>query len=253
MIWLIGAFAATALLYASVGFGGGSTYTALLALSGIDYRILPAISLACNVVVVAGGTIRFACAGLLDWKAALPLALLAAPFAWLGGQTPISERAFLTLLALSLMLAGLALLLQRDGNASEDTNAGNALLRRLTLPFSAGVGYLAGLVGIGGGIFLAPFLHLTRWGKAKQIAATASLFILVNSLSGLAGQAQKLATNGQFPELLAHWPLMLAVLLGGSVGTHLGITVLRAQPIRMLTGLLTLFVAGQLLWKLYGR
>lgn len=105
-IWLIPAFLGTALLYASVGFGGGSTYNALLALAGVDYRVLPAIALTCNIIVVIGGTWRFHRAGLLPWRRALPLVLVSAPFAGLGGLTPITETAFLALLASSLFVAG---------------------------------------------------------------------------------------------------------------------------------------------------
>ena len=217
-IWLIPAFLGTALLYASVGFGGGSTYNALLALAGVDYRVLPAIALTCNIIVVIGGTWRFHRAGLLPWRRALPLVLVSAPFAGLGGLTPITETAFLALLATSLFVAGLALLVQRErpletAPAQQDRKTGFADL--LT---GAGVGYLAGLVGIGGGIFLAPYLHMTRWAAAKQIAATASLFILINSITGLAGQLGKLGSTGALPEVAGYWPLALAVLIGGQIG-----------------------------------
>ena len=248
----IAAFFATALLYASVGFGGGSTYTALLALWGVDYRILPAISLLCNIIVVTGGTIRFHRAGLLDWRRALPVALIAAPFAWLGGLTPIKESTFLTLLAVSLLIAGVTLLVQRE---PESKGTGPIEPKRTdakTLTVAVLLGYLAGLVGIGGGIFLAPFLHFTRWGSAKTIAAAASLFILVNSVAGLIGQSLKLGASGQFPALADHWPLALAVLLGGQIGGMMGIRLFSPLLLRRLTGVLVLYVAGQLLWKLYG-
>ena len=107
MDWLPPAFFGTALLYASVGFGGGSTYNALLALAGFDFRLLPIVSLCCNVVVVTGSTIRFARAGEMPWKRALVLSLIAAPLAFLGGLTPIREATFLFLLGLSLVAAGL--------------------------------------------------------------------------------------------------------------------------------------------------
>jgi len=85
-------FGLTALLYAAVGFGGGSTYTALLLLGGVAVGLVPAISLACNVVVVTGGTIRFARAGVMPWAKALPLIVVAAPLAFLGGLTPVKQR-----------------------------------------------------------------------------------------------------------------------------------------------------------------
>ncbi|MFM7029229.1 MAG: sulfite exporter TauE/SafE family protein [Chakrabartia sp.] len=249
-IWLTPAFFGTALLYASVGFGGGSTYNALLALSGVDYRVLPAIALSCNILVVVGGTWRFHQAGLVPWRRALPLALVAAPFAWAGGLTPIKESVFLGLLAASLMIAGLALLLQKEVPVAQD---GEAAATRGTgladLGVGALIGYLAGLVGIGGGIFLAPYLHVTRWAITRQVAATASLFILINSIAGLAGQMLKLGSAG-LPALAGYWPLFLAVLVGGQIGSLMGIRLMPPLIVRRTTALLVLYVAGQLVWKI---
>ena len=186
MASLIVAFFVAALLYASVGFGGGSTYTALLALAEIDYRLLPLLSLACNIVVVAGSSLRFARAKVTPWRNALLLTGVAAPAALLGGLTPIDEATFLTILGASLVLTALTLLLRPRDTATGAPPRFAGAMPVLAVP----LGYLAGLVGIGGGIFLAPFLHLTRWDSARAIAATASLFILVNSLFGLAAIAQ---------------------------------------------------------------
>lgn len=243
MIWLAAAFLVTALLYAGVGFGGGSTYSALLALSGADYRILPLISLACNVVVVAGSTIRFARAAVTPWKGALLLTALAAPAALLGGLTPIGKDSFLLLLGASLVLTGVTLLLPvRAEQAGEPSRIGRLM------PFAAApLGYLAGLVGIGGGIFLAPLLHLTRWNNARAIAATASLFILVNSLFGLAGQVLK-GGAGRFEAAVAFGlPLMLAVVVGGQVGSFLALRYLPLKAIRWLTAALVVAVGLRLL------
>lgn len=245
MTLLAAAFLLTALLYASVGFGGGSTYTALLAVAGVDYRMLPLIALVCNIVVVTGGSIRFARAGLVPWRRVLPLVAVSVPAAFLGGLTPIGEREFLLLLGASLLVAGGLLLLQptRDATASDPTPRP---LRDGGL--GAAVGYLSGLVGIGGGIFLSPIQHLTRWATAKQIAATASVFILVNSLAGLAGQLTKLGTAG-LAGLSAWWPLFAAVLIGGQIGSHAGIRLFGEVMVRRATGVLIVAVAVQLLWK----
>ena len=240
--WLVPGFFGTALLYASVGFGGGSTYSALLALAGTDYRILPILSLACNIVVVTGSTIRFARAGEVPWRGALTLSLIAAPLAFLGGLTPIGKSAFLTLLGASLVFAALALLLPipKDAEVRDKPVRGIALA-------AAPLGYLAGLVGIGGGIFLAPLLHLARWDKARRIAASASLFILINSLAGLVGQLAKSGV-ARFGEALAGGlPLLLAVLVGGQIGSFLALRFLPAQTIRWLTAGLTGWVGIRLL------
>ena len=242
-LWLIPAFFGTALLYASVGFGGGSTYSALLALAGTDYRILPIISLACNIVVVTGGVIRFARAGEMPWRGALAVALIAAPLAFLGGLSPIGESAFMTLLGASLVFAALALLLPVT-NPGIVGRSGRTWTMALA---AAPLGYLAGLVGIGGGIFLAPLLHLTRWDSARRIAATASLFILINSLSGLVGQLAK-AGVGRFGEALGGaLPLLVAVAIGGQIGSYLALRYLPAQAIRWLTAALTGWVGIRLL------
>lgn len=243
MIWLPAGFFATALLYASVGFGGGSTYSALLSLAGFDYRLLPIVSLACNVVVVTGSTIRFARAGQVPWRAALTLSLIAAPLAFLGGLTPIRQGTFLLVLGLSLIAAGLALFVPR----APDQAAGRSPAARYMAIAVAPLGYLAGLVGIGGGIFLAPLLHLSRWDKARRIAATTSLFILINSLAGIAGQ---LAKNGpdRFAEALTGaLPLLIAVVLGGQLGSVLALRWLPERVIRWLTAALTIWAGSRLL------
>jgi uncharacterized protein len=243
MLWLAAAFFATALLYASVGFGGGSTYNALLALAETDYRILPLIALSCNVVVVAGSSIRYAHAGITPWRGALALTALAAPAALLGGLTPIGERGFLLLLGASLVLTGLTLLIP-----VRDTRAGEPGVLARLVPFAAvPLGYLAGLVGIGGGIFLAPLLHLVRWRDARAIAATASLFILINSLFGLAGQLLKGGIERFETAIAFGLPLLLAVAIGGQIGSLLAVRLLPRHWIRWLTAALTLWVGLRLL------
>lgn len=249
MFWLPIGFFAAALLYASVGFGGGSTYNALLSLAGFDYRLLPIVSLCCNIIVVAGSSMRFARARVTPWKNALILSLIAAPMAFLGGKTPIREATFLTLLALSLIAAGLALLLPR---ASEDAAPVQPHRSARWVPLAAvPLGYLAGLTGIGGGIFLAPLLHFTRWANARAIAATTSLFILINSVSGLYGQALKNGPGAFGAALSDALPLLVAVVLGGQLGSVLALRLLPERVIRWLTAALTIWAGGQLLLKVY--
>ena len=240
-------FALTAALYASVGFAGGSTYNALLALAGVDYRVFPIVALVCNLVVATGGTIRFARAGLVPWKRLLPLLALSIPAAWIGGMLPVSKHLFLSLLGGSLLVASILLMLQREREVGE---------RRFAIlgpAIAAPIGLLSGIVGIGGGIFLAPVLHLIGWDRAKRVAATASVFILSNSIAGLGGQLTKL--SGQ-PALIGaaldYWPLMLAVLVGGQIGTRIGVQLLPALWLRRLTALLILYVAVRLLIQAFG-
>ncbi|MEM9501910.1 MAG: sulfite exporter TauE/SafE family protein [Pseudomonadota bacterium] len=237
------AFFLTALLYAAVGFGGGSTYAALLALSGLDYRLLPMVALACNIVVVAGSTVRFARAGVTPWRGAIVMTALAAPAALLGGLTPIDQATFMVLLGASLILTGIMMLVPVSEETADEANP----IVRFMPVFAAPLGYLAGLVGIGGGIFLAPLLHLTRWNNARAIAATASFFILVNSLFGLAGQLLKHGPGAFGGAIGAALPLLLAVAIGGQIGSLMAVKMLPRLWIRWLTALLVFVVGMRLL------
>jgi uncharacterized membrane protein YfcA len=242
---LIPVFALVALLYASVGFGGGSTYSALLAIAGIEHKLVPLIALLCNVVVVAGGFIRYFRAGLYEWRRVLPLLMVSAPMALLGGLIPLKESTFYLLLGTGLFLSSimLALPIQKLPRIQ--------LPSSLLLLLSSTVGLLAGLSGIGGGIFMSPVLHLVQWSDARRIAAFASFFILVNSLAGITGQMIKNGGNIGFEPALPHWPLMLAVLLGGQIGGHLGIKLFSPPLIRQITAVLVGYVAITLLIKGY--
>jgi len=237
------AFFVTALLYASVGFGGGSTYAALLAISGLDYRLLPLVALACNIVVVAGSSVRFALTGVTPWRGALLLTALAAPAALLGGLTPIDQTTFMVLLGASLVLTGITMLIPISKEAVGEPSR----LAKLMPVAAAPLGFLAGLVGIGGGIFLAPLLHLTRWRDARSIAATASFFILINSMFGLAGQFLKQGSGALAGAIGAALPLLLAVAIGGQIGSLLAVKVLPRRWIRWLTAALVAIVGGRLL------
>ena len=240
---IIAAFFVTALLYAAVGFGGGSTYAALLALSGMDYRLLPMVALACNIIVVVGSSVRFAQARITPWRGALLMTSLAAPAALLGGLTPIDRDTLMLLLGGSLLLTGVTMLIPvREGVVGEPTRFATAM------PFiAAPLGYLAGLVGIGGGIFLAPLLHLTRWKDPRSIAATASIFILVNSLFGLVGQVLKQGPSVLGGAIGAALPLLIAVAIGGQIGSLMAVKFLPQRAIRWLTAVLVIWVGVRLL------
>jgi|TARA_R100001244_G_scaffold20643_9_gene21719 uncharacterized membrane protein YfcA len=241
-------FALTAALYASVGFGGGSTYIALLALAALDYRALPIIALLCNIIVVTGGTIRFQLRGLIDWPKIWPILLLSVPAAWLGGRMVVDEENFLMLLGLSLAAAGILLIMEPFIKRAGD-GGGRGTRHWLFAPaIGTGIGFLSGMVGIGGGIFLAPILLLTRWSNSRRIAATASVFILFNSIAGLGGQLAKSGLGGGGEAVLGYWPLFLGVLLGGQVGSILASKTLPEIWIRRLTALLILYVAVRILW-----
>ena len=244
-------FALTALIYASVGFGGGSSYTALLVLSSTDYQILPLISLACNLVVASGGVWRFAQAGEIPWGRALPLCALSVPLAWVGGTLKVPEALFIGLLGASLFAAGLLLLLSGQKTAQSEAAENPRRAGGREIAIGGGLGLLSGVVGIGGGIFLAPILHLTRWAGARAVAGTAALFILLNSIAGMLGQVTKLGGEARLGDAAAYWPLLLAVLVGGQIGSRLGVAILPEIWLRRLTALLVLAVAVRLLLRFF--
>ena len=251
MPYLAALFLVTAIVYASVGFGGGSTYNALLVLSGADYRVLPSVALTCNIIVVTGGVWHFARAGHLQLKLVLPFLALSVPMAFLGGRLPIDERVFVGLLGLSLAFTGLRLLFSRARDTAPAGSPPAARRWAIGLPVGAATGLLAGLVGIGGGIFLAPLLHVLHWGAARAIAAASSLFILINSVAGLAGQIMKLGDVGQLDQFYQYLWLFPAVFLGGQIGSRLGSRHLPGLLVRRLTAAVVLYVAGRLLIRWY--
>ncbi len=221
MIILTLLFFIVALLYSKVGFGGGSSYNALLVLFDVDYQIYPTIALVCNLIVVTGGCWLFLKRGFFSIRLLLPFILTSIPMAHLAGRMEVDKTIFLAILSVALLVSGLVMIFNRhlqEHVTSPDTNRN---LWRWGLPIGACLGSLAGLVGIGGGVFLSPMLYLLGWGTAKQIAAAASGFILVNSLAGLSGQYIKLHnTSAGLNQVFDFWPVFIAVLIGGQIGTQ---------------------------------
>lgn len=242
-------FFLTSVVYASVGFAGGSTYTAALSITDIDYRIIPVVSLCCNIIVSAGGCWCFARNGLLGWWRVLPWVALSVPMAFLGGLLPVSKIAFFGVLGLALLLAGLKLLIGK--NVANSADAVPLTRKSVALSCGAGLGFLAGITGIGGGIYLAPLLHFLKWASARQIAATCSFFIFINSLAGISGQFLKLNNAGVIADAVSYWPLAVSVLFGGAIGSWLGAVRLPLGWITKATGLLTCYAGVQLLSKFY--
>lgn len=244
--FLIGLFFITALLYSSVGFGGGSTYNALLILSGADFRIVPVIALACNIVVVMGNAVRYAASGYLRWKALAPGLLVSVPLAWIGGSVSMDERSFSALLGIILLLTAITMFFQERWQLARAADINAPVL--ILFAVGAACGFVAGLVGIGGGIFLAPCLYAINWGSEKSIAAACSLFILLNSISGMAGQVSKLESSGLLELATPYWPLIPAVMIGGWIGNRYGVLSMNPGHVRKGTALLILVVAMRLLW-----
>lgn len=246
-ITLAFAFLITAAFYASAGFGGGSTYTALLAVSGAPFYVIPIVSLLCNICVVAGNCFRYFKVKLIKASSVWPLFILSIPAAFLGGRLHVSEAIFIGLLCLALAVAGIRMLfstpdVQGSNEAFQDKPIFCALI-------GGAIGFYSGIVGIGGGIFLAPILYKFRWGSAQEIAAACSAFIMVNSLSGLGGHLIKANSLDVTPEIVPYAPLILAVFIGGTIGNVISLRFLEPRHLRRITGVLILAVAIRLAMK----
>ena len=247
MLNLIILFFVTSTIYSSVGLGGGSTYLALLLLWGIPYTIFPVIALSCNIIVVTGNCINYSRAGNLDLKFLAPYLVGSIPMAFIGGALSIEKELFEILLFVILLLAGLFLLINFKTYNDNEEN-----FRKIPLPLSILIGgilgFVSGVVGIGGGIFLSPILFLLRAAKTKIIITAASVFILINSLSGIVGQLTK---NQVLEEMINYWPLLIAVLIGGQIGNFLNIKILPTKILALTTSALVLFVAFRMFFKIF--
>jgi len=239
MIILSTLFFVTAILYSSVGFGGGSTYLALLLIWEVPYYIFPVIALLCNILVVSGNSINYVKAGNFSLKLLIPFLVGSIPFAFIGGSVSIEKELFELILFFVLMIAGLLLLFQ-----NKFFNQKNIQYKKLPIYISFVIGsilgLISGIVGIGGGIFLSPILFLLRTANPKKIATTASLFILTNSLAGVMGQLTK---GYVIDKLTEYWPLFLIVLIGGQIGNFLNLKIFSNRTLVIITALLVLFVA----------
>ena len=239
-----------AAVYSSVGFGGGSSYIAILALFSFPYLGIPQAALLCNIIVASGSVLFYIKNQTLRIKPAIPYVVTSVPMAFIGGRIQIEKELYLFLLSLVLIYAALKMLFfNRSSN-----NKKIAEKKDLKEPnffawiIGAAVGFLSGLIGIGGGIILAPMLHLEGRLKAKSIAAISAFFILVNSLSGLGGQLLKSGFSVE-PAFMVF--LAFAVFLGGRAGNIWSARKFSENSVSRITGVLVLFVAFRILYQIY--
>ena len=242
MIILSILFFITAILYSSVGFGGGSTYLALLLIWNIPYYIFPVIALFCNILVVTGNSINYIRAGNHNIKLLIPFLIGSIPFSFLGGTLIINKEIFEILLFIVLSIAGLLLMVN---NKSYEKREIKVKKINFIISFLIGsiLGIVSGIVGIGGGIFLSPILFLLKADSPKNIATSASLFILINSISGIFGQLSK---ENILNEVLLYWPLFFAVIIGGILGNFLNLKIFSSRVLVLITSVLVIFVAARM-------
>tara|TARA_B100001175_G_C19510230_1_gene643312 strand:+ start:487 stop:1233 length:747 start_codon:yes stop_codon:yes gene_type:complete len=240
-------FFVTAILYASVGFGGGSTYLALLLIWDVPYYMFPILALICNIFVVSGNSFNYIKAGNLNLKLLIPYLIGSIPLAFIGGSLQIDKNLFEIFLFLVLAFAGSMLLLNINSYDEKNTDYKNIPLL-VSILIGGLLGFSSGVVGIGGGIFLSPILFLIKAGKPKHIVTTASLFILINSIVGVIGQLTK---NMVLSEISNYWYLFFAVIIGGHIGNFLNLKIFPTRILALVTSILVLFVAIRMGIKLF--
>ena len=239
-------FFITAAVYSSVGFGGGSTYLALLLIWDIPYSMFPLIALSCNIIVVSGNCFNYIRAGNLNFRLLAPYLVGSIPLAFIGGSLPVDKKFFEGILFIVLIIAGLLLLL--NFKSFDDKKEVYKKIPYLISVLIGGIlGLVSGIVGIGGGIFLSPVLFLLKVAKPKHIITAASLFILINSIFGIIGQLTK---NLGYSELHSYFYLLIAVLIGGQIGNYLNLNIFPTRILALVTSGLILFVAIRMGFKL---
>src|SRR5680860_177528 len=229
-----------ALFYSSVGFGGGSSYLAILSLFLTNFYEIRSTALVLNICVVSIGTIMFIKHRVFNFKLFWPFMIFSIPLAFLGAQLRLSQKIFFLILGSALILSGLFLILKYLQNKIESKEFSNP--KKFML--GGFVGLLSGISGIGGGIFLSPVLNILQWANPRIIASLASVFILVNSVAGLIG----LNVAGTFHiNYNLIFQLIIAVVLGGSLGSYLSNKKFNLKFLGILTAILVFYVGLRLI------
>ena len=231
-----------AALFTSVGHGGASAYIALMALFGLAPGVIRPTALALNVLVTGFSSLRYYQAGLFSWRTLWPVLLGAIPMAFIGGGIQLPGNFYKPLVGVVLLIAAVRLLMPQELKSTltpKDIPVGWGIVCGIA------IGFLAGLTGTGGGIFLSPILLFMGWSETRTASGVTSVFILCNSLAGLAGNY---ASLGALPSQL--WLFVPAVLIGAAFGTRLGISTLAKRGILRALGVV-LVIAGFKLIGLY--
>lgn len=228
-----------AFLYASVGHGGASGYLALMAIFSMAPDVMKPTALILNLFVSLTAFIQFYRGGHFQWKIFFPLALASIPFAFLGGMITIDPAIYKKILGILLLVAVVRFLFfpNKEVVATEQSRLGPSLL------MGAGIGFLSGLIGIGGGIILSPILLMLRWTDQKQTAAISAMFIFVNSLAGLGGQMQK---GIHFTQDML-WYVVVA-FAGGLLGAYFGALRFNQQVLKTVLAFVLLIASYKLIW-----
>jgi uncharacterized membrane protein YfcA len=232
-VFLFLAIGLIAFLYSSVGHAGASGYIATMTLFGIAPTVIRPTALVLNILVASIGTFQFWRAGHFSWKLFWPFALLSIPAAYFGGYLQPSASVLRILIGVVLLFSAARLVFRRGDPPQTVTPS-----RPVAISAGAGLGFLSGLTGTGGGIFLTPLLLFCRWAHIRQAAAVSALFIWVNSIAGLVGYFTKVRSIPSLGLILAG-----AAIVGGAVGSHLGSRRFAARVISLFLATV-LLIAG---------
>lgn len=233
-----------AFVYSTAGFGGGSSYMAIMALMGVNIYLMKSTALLCNIVVVTGGVINFYKQGYLPMKKALWLSVASVPMAFIGSYIPLKQHVFFMVLGSALIISALLMFyrLLPFYNVDKPVDENQPVYK---FSIAGGfIGGLSGMTGIGGGIFLSPLLKLAHFDTAKNIAGLSSFFILVNSISGILGQFSRKEIN--FNPMFTI-PLLICVIIGGQIGTRLSAKKLSEKWVTIATAVLVFYAGTRLL------
>lgn len=242
--WFIaGLFFIIAFIYSSVGLGGGSSYTALMAILSFNVLAIPLLSLSLNLIVTSIGSVTFIRNRHANWRLILPFLITSMPMAYLGGALNLPKTVFYWLLLVSLLFVAARIYLWRNTALHLQLSTRG----KLFISFIAGsvLGLLAGIVGIGGGIYLVPLIIILGLGTGQQAAACGAIFVWLNSAAGLTSRLQYNSVD-----LSGHLPLIIAVVLGGVLGSYMGSKRFSAQRLEKILGLIILVAIGFLGRKL---
>lgn len=236
-------FFIVAVIYSSVGLGGGSSYTALMAIFGVDPVVIPTVSLSLNLLSTSVGSFNFIRKKHANFRLLLPFLITSMPMAYLGGSLRLPKDVFYWVLLLTLVFVAARIYLLP--NASMKLDIGQAGKIIISLVSGSVLGLVAGIVGIGGGIYLIPLILILGLGSEKEAAACGAIFIWINSLVGLTARLQ-------YSSLLlkSHIPLIVAVLAGAMIGSHLGSTHLSPRTMQKILGLIIIVAIFFLIMKI---
>jgi len=241
---LVGLIFVAALMYSSVGHAGASGYLAAMALVGVAPEVMRPSALALNILVASIGAVSFYRAGCFSWSTFWPFAVGSIPFAFVGGTIHLPPHVFRPLIGLVLLAAAVRMVVQIGSRRDDDESDAYPPRTPIAVAAGAGIGLLSGLTGTGGGIFLSPLMLVMRWAPIRHVAGTSVMFILVNSIAGLAGNYKGVL---RVPPAAIGWAI--AAVAGGAIGSWLGSRKLAPKSLRYILAVVLVVACAKLIFS----